>query len=387
MILEGAKDYVDNIIPSTQPVQSVLFAPSERKRNFSETDIDCLDSDVRSSMASAKKAKSDDDHVSDRVMANARRVLYGNTPGKSVSSERKLSVQSNDQPSVVCIMMKLDDISNDIKKVNHDLSDRIDKLEVELGKRLSEKLSDKICQQVDKRISVEIKRVNKAVDEKFDTVRTDMNSDMEEIQVKLNSITDTVQTLIRDILKLSNIEVVSARRVKNDSSKYPGVVVATLQNSEARDRVLKAKSTLRNNPFKDIYIDADRTREERLATQNLRTVVDAMNKGARMSIRGNKVVLASRNSNSEPSVNSNTDSAFLNNQTSENNPSNSDGGLYSSISNSQNSSNNKSCNNSGNNRYAHGHWGQGRGNRGQGGRGRGRGFQNNNNNRDRRQQQ
>jgi hypothetical protein len=339
-------------------------------------------------------------------------------------------------------MMKLDDISNDIKKVNHDLSDRIDKLEIELEKRLTEKLSDKICQQVDKRINAEIKRVNKAVDEKLDTVRADVNNDMDEIQVKLISISDTVrafkatedisnniilrklpetnnehvvnkvQTLIHDILKLSNIEVVTARRVKNDSSKYPGVVVATLQNSEARDQVLKAKSALRNTPFKDIYIDVDRTREERLATQNLRTVVDAMNKGAQMSIRGNRVVLAASNNHynvnvntdrasvcnrssearvnnrsSEASVNNRINEASVNNRSSESDTSNSDGGLYSSILNSQCSNRNPSYNSSGNNRSNQGHWGQGRGNHGQGGRARGRGFQNNNNNRGRRQQQ
>jgi hypothetical protein len=56
--------------------------------------------------------------------------------------------------------MKVDDILNDIKKVNRDLSDRIDKLEIELEKRQTEQLSHKICQQVDKRISAEIKRVN-----------------------------------------------------------------------------------------------------------------------------------------------------------------------------------------------------------------------------------
>jgi len=313
-----ANEYVEQILSASQPVNNTSADGNTRKRQLSDTD------GVSPKKSKGSGTATNDDIVivdesdgqTDSVLSNARRTLYGNTPAKDAGN-----VNSDDTVSSCfqVILKRLDgvvsEIKTEIKTVNDRLSERIDKLETELER----KLSDRVSQLVDKRVSNEIKRVHKAMDERFDTLKADITEDIDTISGKVSSITDTVQTLgaeedrscnivirklpetvnenikdkvqsfIHEQLKLDNVEVSSAKRTTNDSMT-PGVVIATLNNKEACQKVLKAKSILRNSSFKDVFIHADQPRNERITTGNMRTLVRAINRGEFVSMRGNRVV-------------------------------------------------------------------------------------------------
>ncbi|KAH3867098.1 hypothetical protein DPMN_030223 [Dreissena polymorpha] len=105
------------------------------------------------------------------------------------------------------IMDKLESLAGEIKNVSTSVTDRNDKLEVELEKKLSNKISN----IVDKRITSEMKKVNHSIDERVDTLRADITSDFYSLSGKVNSLSDIVNTLNpgtnveRDVRKLNMI--------------------------------------------------------------------------------------------------------------------------------------------------------------------------------------
>ena len=277
---------------------------------------------------------------------------------------------NDDNTGLSIIMKKLDAISSEITTVKCSLTDRIDKLERELEQRLSDKICKQVDKQVEKRLSSEMKKAQKSLDERFDTLKTDISEEIDAMSGKMNSLTDTlqaiktddrssnivirklpesineqivnkVQTLIKDQLKLNDVQVIAAKRLQNyRDSNAPGLVIATLQNTEERNKVLKEKSALRNTAFRYVFIHADTSKEDRLAANNLRNIVNAVNNGGSLSLRGNRVVNATHsgsrdnreprnNDQSSQSHNNAQNSAQNNAQNSAQNSSVSDGGLYS----------------------------------------------------------
>jgi len=217
-------------------------------------------------------------------MAQARRALYGQTPGRSMSNSSATSNTEN--PAVLNslrldqILNKIDSLATELKNVNKNVSDRIDKLEVDLEKKLSDRLTDKLAQTLDKRVNNEIKRMNKLLDERVDTLWADLNNDLDSINGKVSSLSDAIQTvqppdaneskrklsavfrklpesvnekldekvnmIIKDHMKVDQVQVTSTQRIpnQNNGSLIPGVVIATFRNEEDRNKVLKAKAGL-----------------------------------------------------------------------------------------------------------------------------------------------
>ena len=64
-----------------------------------------------------------------------------------------------------------------------------------------------------------------------------------------------MNTLIKDGLKLRDVEVKAAERKKSYNEDIPGVVIAKLQSVEDKRKILASKSGLRHSRvYKDIYI-------------------------------------------------------------------------------------------------------------------------------------
>ena len=134
--------------------------------------------------------------VTDRVLARARRSLYGGTPnGLKRTNEVDDSYER-------LIMKKLDSISADIqnvndilsqrltdeiKKVNIHFNKRIDKLEFDMEKRLH----DKIAQILDKRVNSEMQRIRQDTEQRIDNVRGDLLTEVEELRVRMDSVVDS----------------------------------------------------------------------------------------------------------------------------------------------------------------------------------------------------
>lgn len=304
MEVQQSKDYVDNIMAASQPLpSSKSLTSTSRKRHSS----DSLES------RSCKKLK--DTTETESVFTSARRILYGQTP------QKMNYIQSNDQQclsasGIDTILSKLDLLSYEIKMVNSSLTERIDVLEKDLERKLTEKMS----QSIDKRVNSEMKRVHKTIDERIDSLKADINNELDSMSGRLNSISDVIQSegsnnrsmnlvfrkvpetvnenieekinmIIKDHMKVNDVKVSSANRVLNSNteSRTPGVVIATFGSEAQRSKILKSKKNLNNSIYKEVFVHEDQSKEERIAVSNLKTLVNAVNRGERISIRGNRV--------------------------------------------------------------------------------------------------
>lgn len=102
---------------------------------------------------------------------------------------------------------------------------------------------------------------------------------------------EKVNRLIKDQLHVHDVEVASAYRVESGSDRNkPEVVIAKFHSVPDRQKVLKAKKKLKSSNMKNVFIHPDQSNEERLISSNMRTLVDAINKGDRkLIVRGSRV--------------------------------------------------------------------------------------------------
>lgn len=71
---------------------------------------------------------------------------------------------------------------------------------------------------------------------------------------------------------------------KDNDLSAPGIVIASFHTSLDHSKVMKAKSDLRDTPSSDVFIHQDK----RLARTNLQVILNAVNRGGSISLRGNR---------------------------------------------------------------------------------------------------
>ncbi|KAH3774200.1 hypothetical protein DPMN_175575 [Dreissena polymorpha] len=105
------------------------------------------------------------------------------------------------------------------------------------------------------------------------------------------NIVDKINTIIKDHMHVNDVKASSAKRlpVCGNDPMITGIVVATFTDKEQRSKILKAKKQLNNSIFKQVFVHEDQSKEERLDAGNLRAMVNAVNRGQHLSIRGNRV--------------------------------------------------------------------------------------------------
>ena len=197
-----------------------------------------------------------------------------------------------------------------VRVVFFDLSSRIDRLESGLEKRIT----TKVAQILDKRVNSEFNRIQKDVDNQIssfkDSFRAEVAADIEDINDRIGSlrtegstsqpdlsrniivrnlpettferIESKVHALFRDGLKINDITVDSAeRKVPQESSDKPGVVVVTMKSKEDKKKVMSVKRKLKDHrQYSKVYIDQDKTKAERLMGSNCRAILSAVKQGA-----------------------------------------------------------------------------------------------------------
>ena len=193
-------------------------------------------------------------------------------------------------------------------------------------KKITEKVTDKVTKIIDKRVNTETARLSKEIDNKIQNLREDFNSELNEINTRLDNerrgnanvnanvndderhlrvvvrnlpeavnenIKQKVDSVIKDGLKIADINVVSAERKESWNDSRPGVVIAKFRNSEEKKRVMTAKTVLRNNrQYSQVYINHDLSKEERNMASNMRTLLNGVRRGHNLQIRGTRVVAA-----------------------------------------------------------------------------------------------
>jgi hypothetical protein len=185
-------------------------------------------------------------------MAEARRTLYRNTPAKVNSSEYIMfsgnSLVSQSVDGIGVFLKKLDSVVVEIKNVNTSLSSRIDKLEYELER----KLTDKISQILDKRVTYKIKRINKSLDERLDTIRADFPSEIDTISGKINSVADSVQQIE------TVISTKSAGNISSGEDRTLNLVFRKMKETENENIIEKVNSLMKNQLRVDVTVASAR---------------------------------------------------------------------------------------------------------------------------------
>jgi hypothetical protein len=105
-----------------------------------------------------------------------------------------------------------------------------------------------------------------------------------------NVTINKVSALIKDGLKLHNVQVVSAERKKTSGSR-PGVVIARLADSRQKQNVMKEKTKLKNiKPYERVYIENCLSKSELQTQHSLMTVVKELGKQDSYYVKGSAIL-------------------------------------------------------------------------------------------------
>ena len=205
------------------------------------------------------------------------------------------------------IKLLFENLSVEIKSSQNLLSTRIDNLEKDIECKIIEKITDLVSSTIKGEVNKLRDEYNSVIDSLnskvaaleasfADIVKSNGNvcdpvTALEERKKRFvikhlsedtnesNQITmDKVNALIKDGCKLSDVNVTSVER-KYIKGKKPGIAVATCASFEQKQKLMKAKSLLKNiQKYKTVYIENDYSQEIRTCDSNFRTILKEMGK-------------------------------------------------------------------------------------------------------------
>lgn len=251
----------------------------------------------------------------------ARRSVINSFP--SPQSGGRLVVTGADvhvsaESSVEKLITKL---AVDVREMFSDLSCRIDRLESGLEQRIS----SKVAQLLDKRVNVELNRIKRDVDNHIDSfkesLKAEVAADIADVSDRIDNlrigaatsqpdlsrnliirnlpestnekIDSKVNSIFRDGLKINNVLIECAeRKVPQEGSNKPGVVVVTMKSASDKQKVMSVKRKLKDHrQYATVYINHDKTKSERLIEDNFRAILSAVRqRDTNLTLRGSRVV-------------------------------------------------------------------------------------------------
>ena len=177
----------------------------------------------------------------------------------------------------------------------HNLIRGVNKKVENLEKSLEKKITENVTKYFDKRVSSESKRIRHEINERFDTLRSDVANDIEDMNDKIaeinanmdtrdestnlrlniairdlpfnenENVVNKVNSLISDGVKIPDVKVVSAFRKESHDSIKPGIIIAKLKNETDKKKVILAKKNLKSHAqYRKVFIHDDQSREERV---------------------------------------------------------------------------------------------------------------------------
>ncbi|CAG2196709.1 unnamed protein product [Mytilus edulis] len=173
-----------------------------------------------------------------------------------------------------------------------------------------------VAQMIDQKVSEEMKKVKeqfktelKTVTEKVssleqsyaDVLKQNKNQSQalseDKLSVVIKNLPETekentsrkVGGLIKDGLRLKNIQVAAVERKINKIPGKHGVIIVKFQNSDDKQKVMEKKRELKDSRnYKDVYIDNAIPKAQRLMNSNLRSIVKAIGND-KLEIRGSVI--------------------------------------------------------------------------------------------------
>lgn len=284
-------DYVDQVMAS----QSILQVDS--------TDI-CISSDARK-----RRLSSDDESESgvpakkekpDLELAELMKIGFADLKEDMTNTlDKKFESFENKLKNAI-----LATVQEEINNVRKEFNDRID--------GLSRKLEEKICSNMQSKIDSKLQQAKsdmkkdlnlnkikedvsklqksyaeaaagnkpaaqKAEEPKLQVVVRNLKYDERE-ERDPNMTVNLVKSLVRDGLKLADVKITHAERKRLRNNK-PGVVIVKFESLAQKETVLSTKKSLRKiRTYQDVYIEDERSHEQRLSESNIRTLLQAVGK-------------------------------------------------------------------------------------------------------------
>lgn len=217
-----------------------------------------------------------------------------------------------------------------ILKMHADMANKFSQINLKienLEHKLEQKLTQKLNKSLDKRMNTETNNLRSEINQKVNDCRSDLQKEINMLSDQLQGLVTSqsvgedqsdqnrsnmtrkknivirklpegvnenlqmkVRNLIKDGLKLSDINVLSSERKSSRNIDVPGVVIVRLSSEEDKDRIMSVKSKLKDTKqYEKVYIHSDKSRAERLMSSNFRSLVNAYTKGEKVYVQGARV--------------------------------------------------------------------------------------------------
>lgn len=99
-----------------------------------------------------------------------------------------------------------------------------------------------------------------------------------------------VEAMIRDGLKLTDVKVKHATR-KTSRDEKPGVVIATIETHQQKQKLMKEKCKLKNSSkYRNVYIQHELSRSEQNTQTSLITILKEIGKDKDYHVNGSRIV-------------------------------------------------------------------------------------------------
>lgn len=294
ILCHDSQGYVNNVMAPKMLTVAAIVHEDALSQEVSTYDTLVTPNKVR------KRALSDRE-----VVTENKKPKYQSNRGQPTP----LTPHSNDNINLSALVVRLAD---DMRQLNESVNNRM----CTFQKFLEEKLGTEINRMVDERINEQMSQFRSEVENdlctissKVDTLEKSMSkysskSDNKERNIVIRNLPERrgehlvfkINGLIKDGLKIRNIEIEAATRKVSKNVRKPGVVIAVCKSLEEKLQILKVKRALKDSrSFKDVFIENYIPVQQRLLNANLKVIVDSVGKG-NLQVRGNRIIDVSKQS-------------------------------------------------------------------------------------------
>ena len=217
----------------------------------------------------------------------------------------------------ICVVEAINKLTEQMRTSITELSARFDQMESSLDNKIKHHVKNSVTPaftKIKEEFNAEISKVREEIKAVSDQTSQTINqtyaqaaggnsSAGSEIQTKsLNfvvrnlresdreNVVEKVNNLITEGLKIRSISVADAVRKPSHNENLDGIIVATCRNKEDKNTIMKAKSSLKNSRrYQQVFIEHDRSKEERKTLSNLRTIANLIG-NEKVTVRGSRLI-------------------------------------------------------------------------------------------------
>ncbi|XP_071132902.1 uncharacterized protein [Mytilus edulis] len=244
---------------------------------------------------------------------------------KSVTSELISSKSPEDKDLKAMVF----DLTVSMNSFCDKMTTRIDNIETSITKKISDMINKKVDTAIRKlknEVQKDINKISEKVDDNIITLKDNLKGEIEILRKKVTTATNTitqlpkktaemqnrtdtrlnaiirnlpetrgeniiskVNGLIKDGLILKDVKIKSAERKISRRDNVPGIVLIAFHSSDDKRKAMEEKRKLKDSRnFKNIFIEHDLPKSQRMMNSNLRNIVRTIGKH-QLELRGSRV--------------------------------------------------------------------------------------------------